>query len=111
MLARVTANKNKKANKKATSTTATGADPDNVRSGTGVWPPSISVTRVKWNSGGGLARAPFVASATASGLCRVDFVLGRYSRDYVPFGGVQFVRKEDGAVQVDEDDLEEEEED
>ncbi|KLO14191.1 hypothetical protein SCHPADRAFT_325445 [Schizopora paradoxa] len=79
----------------------------------GAWPANVSVTCVRWNSGGGLTRAPLLASATASGLCRVDWLLGHFARGHVPYGGIKFVRKESGADVKDEtdDDLEDEESD
>lgn len=42
--------------------------------GYGAWPASVSVTKVAWNEGGGLAGAGLLASGTASGLCRVDWL-------------------------------------
>ena len=47
------------------------------KSSSALWPTAIGVQRVSWNSGGGLARAPLLASGTGSGLCRVDWLLGR----------------------------------
>jgi len=78
----------------------------------GAWPANISVTCVRWNSGGGLTRAPLLASATASGLCRVDWLIGHFARDHVPYNGVKFIRKEFGANAGEEsqDELEEESE-
>jgi len=76
----------------------------------GAWPANVSVTCVRWNSGGGLTRAPLLASATASGLCRVDWLLGHFARNHLPYGGVRVVRKEFGAdaPEESEDELEEE---
>ena len=82
--------------------------------GTGAWPTEVGVVRVAWNSAGGLARAPLLASATAAGLCRVDYLDGRWMRDKMPYGGVQGIRKEgDGmdADGVDEDGEEDGEDD
>lgn len=65
---------------------------------TGVWPPEIGVHRVAWNSGNGLGGAPLLASATASGLCRVDWLMGRWIKDKTPYVSVPKMRKEvDGA--------------
>ena len=50
--------------------------------------------RAVWNAGNGLANAPWLASATASGLCRVDWLAGRWLRDYVPYEGVEGIRCE-----------------
>ena len=50
--------------------------------------------RVAWNEGSGLAGASWLASATASGLCRVDWLEGRWLRGREPYGGVEVIRKE-----------------
>lgn len=47
------------------------------RDGSGVWPVQVGVHRVAWHSGGGLHSAPLLASGTASGLCRIDWMKGR----------------------------------
>lgn len=44
----------------------------------GSWPKGVCVTSVAWDNGGGMAHAPFLASATASGLCRIDWLLGQF---------------------------------
>lgn len=75
--------------------------------GTGVWASEVSVTRVVWNNGGGLARAPLLASATASGLCRIDWLLGYFQNGKMPYENVEYIRKEGEAgdhIQDDEDD-------
>ncbi|KAF8550445.1 hypothetical protein OG21DRAFT_1446590 [Imleria badia] len=61
---------------------------------TGVWPPEMGVHRVAWNNGNGLGGAPLLASATASGLCRVDWVMGRWIKDRTPYVSVPKMRKE-----------------
>ncbi|KAF9218317.1 hypothetical protein BS17DRAFT_791722 [Gyrodon lividus] len=61
---------------------------------TGVWPPEIGVHRVVWNSANGLGGAPLLASVTGSGLCRVDWLLGRWIKDKVPYVSVPDMRKE-----------------
>ena len=61
---------------------------------TGVWPPEVGVQRVAWNNSNGLGGAPLLASATASGLCRVDLLMGRWIRDRTPYVSVQKMRKE-----------------
>ena len=74
-----------------------GPEETSIRAGiqsAGAWPPEVSVTRVAWNNGCGLARAPLLASATASGLCRVDWLLGHFQDDRIPYGGVQQIRFE-----------------
>jgi len=40
------------------------------------WPPEISITSLQWNSAGGIGRAGQLASGSASGLCRLDFMKG-----------------------------------
>ncbi|KZT09673.1 uncharacterized protein LAESUDRAFT_810652 [Laetiporus sulphureus 93-53] len=72
--------------------------------GTGAWPKETAVQCVVWNSGNGLAAAPYLASSTGSGLCRVDWVLGRWMRDRVPYGGIEGIRGE--VAGLDEDDEE-----
>ncbi|KZV71848.1 hypothetical protein PENSPDRAFT_650271 [Peniophora sp. CONT] len=74
-------------------------------SGTGAWPSNIAVTRVAWGSGS-IAAAPLLASATASGLCRIDWLEGRWLRDRVPYGGIEGIRLE-GGRSMDVDDEEE----
>jgi len=69
---------------------------------TGVWPPEVGVQRVTWNTGNGLSGAPLLASTTGSGLCRVDWLLGRWIRDKVPYVNVPNMRKEVDDV-MDED--------
>lgn len=64
----------------------------------GAWPAQVGVQRVAWNCGNGLRAASFLASSTGSGLCRVDWVLGRWSRDKIPYGSVEGIR---GEVAVD----------
>ncbi|KAH8117283.1 WD40-repeat-containing domain protein [Phellopilus nigrolimitatus] len=75
---------------------------------TGAWSPEVSVTRVAWNNGGGLARAPLLASATASGLCRIDWLAGQFLKAKVPYGGIEYIR---GEVLVEGGEMEEEDED
>jgi transcription factor C subunit 6 len=38
--------------------------------------------------------SPFLASATASGLCRIDWLLGKFHRNRVPFVSVEAIRGE-----------------
>jgi transcription factor C subunit 6 len=44
--------------------------------------------------GNGLGGAPLLASTTGSGLCRVDWLLGRWIRNKVPYVDVPNMRKE-----------------
>lgn len=60
--------------------------------------------RVTWNSCNGLAASGLLASATASGLCRVDELWGRWIKGKVPYGGIEHIRQEldDNAMDADE---------
>ncbi|KAJ7729652.1 hypothetical protein DFH07DRAFT_178308 [Mycena maculata] len=69
--------------------------------GTASWPKEIGVQRVVWNCGNGLAASALLASATGSGLCRVDVVWGRWLNDRVPYGSIPLLRME---VEGDEED-------
>ena len=77
--------------------------------GGGAWHPSVGVQRVVWHSGAGLAAGGLLASATGSGLCRVDFLEGRWFRDRVPYERVEAIRLEEGAMDVDVDEPEDNE--
>ncbi|KAF8630441.1 hypothetical protein AX17_005418 [Amanita inopinata Kibby_2008] len=66
--------------------------------GTGAWPQQVGVQRVAWNSGNGPASSALLASATASGLCRIDVLWGRWIKSKVPYGSVENIRGEDGAA-------------
>ncbi|OSD08431.1 hypothetical protein PYCCODRAFT_1455543 [Trametes coccinea BRFM310] len=72
--------------------------------GTGAWPPEVGIHRVAWNDGNGLARTPLLASATASGLCRVDWLLGRWVRDQQPYNGIEGMRGETAGTFAEDDD-------
>ena len=71
--------------------------------GTGAWPPVVGVVRVAWHSGAGLTSAPLLASATASGLCRVDYLEGRWMREKLPYGGVLAMRGEVEGFDMEDD--------
>ncbi|KAG1905767.1 uncharacterized protein F5891DRAFT_625533 [Suillus fuscotomentosus] len=77
-------------------------DESETSTSTGVWPPEVGVHRVTWNMGNGLGGAPLLASTTGSGLCRVDWLLGRWMRNKVPYVNVPNMRKEVDDV-MDED--------
>lgn len=62
--------------------------------GTGAWPREVGVHRVTWNSVNGLASTSMLASATASGLCRVDVLWGRWIKGKLPYGGIEEIRRE-----------------
>ncbi|KAI0086148.1 hypothetical protein BDY19DRAFT_996057 [Irpex rosettiformis] len=68
--------------------------------GVAAWSPEVGVTRVCWNNGNGLANASLLASATASGLCRVDWLTGRWAKSRVPYDGIEGIRAE---VEADEE--------
>ena len=51
--------------------------------------------RVVWNTGNGLASSGLLAAGTASGLCRVDVLWGRWSKEKIPYGSVEDIRMED----------------
>ncbi|KAH9079690.1 hypothetical protein EDB83DRAFT_2514204 [Lactarius deliciosus] len=70
--------------------------------GGGAWPASVGVQRVAWHCGAGLAAAGLLASATGSGLCRVDWLEGRWFRDRVPYERVEAVRMEEDCMDLDE---------
>lgn len=54
--------------------------------------------------GNGLESAPLLASATGSGLCRVDWLLGRWMKDRIPYYGVEGIRQEvDGSDEMDDE--------
>lgn len=73
-------------------------------SGTGAWSPEVGVQRVVWNTGNGMAGSPLLASATGSGLCRVDWLMGRWMRDRIPYDGVEKMRHEvEAGDDMDED--------
>ncbi|KAH6902689.1 hypothetical protein BKA70DRAFT_1516504 [Coprinopsis sp. MPI-PUGE-AT-0042] len=71
---------------------------------TGAWSKNVSIHRVRWNNGNGPAASCLLASATASGLCRVDVLWGRWIKDKMPYGGIEQIRMENGdAMDVDSD--------
>ncbi|KAF5357771.1 hypothetical protein D9756_001159 [Leucocoprinus leucothites] len=75
-------------------------------SGTGAWPQEVAVHKVAWNNGNGLNACGLLASATSSGLCRVDNLWGRWIKDKVPYGGIQQIRREglEDDMEVDSED-------
>ncbi|KAH9980956.1 hypothetical protein BGW80DRAFT_1162238 [Lactifluus volemus] len=70
--------------------------------GGGAWHPSVGVQRVTWHDGAGLTAAGMLASATGSGLCRVDLLEGRWFRDRCPYERVEAMRMEVDGMEVDE---------
>ena len=72
--------------------------------GSGAWPPEVGVQRVVWNNGNGLGNASLLASATGSGLCRIDWLSGKWLKDRLPYYGIEGIRNErDEDDQMDED--------
>ncbi|KAL0946421.1 hypothetical protein HGRIS_012644 [Hohenbuehelia grisea] len=69
--------------------------------GTDAWPQEVGIHRVVWNNGNGLSAAGMLASGTASGLCRIDLLAGRWNKDRTP-PNLNEVR---GEVDGSEDDL------
>ncbi|KAF9268824.1 hypothetical protein L218DRAFT_533061 [Marasmius fiardii PR-910] len=62
---------------------------------TGAWPQEVGIQVVTWNSSNGLSNAGLLASATGSGLCRVDYLWGRWMRNKRPYTDITTVRMED----------------
>ncbi|KAF8327233.1 uncharacterized protein EI90DRAFT_3018294 [Cantharellus anzutake] len=60
--------------------------------GSGAWPAEVGVHRVAWHSGGGLHSAPLLASATASGLCRIEWMKGRGQEGINLYSMIQHLR-------------------
>jgi len=50
-----------------------------------------------------------LASATASGLCRIDVLWGRWMKDKQPYGGIAGVRMEGEDIDMEDSDSPEEE--
>lgn len=72
--------------------------------GSGAWPPEISVQRVIWNNGNGLANASLLASSMGNGLCRVDWLAGKWLRGKIPYYGIEGIRNEvDSGYDMEED--------
>ncbi|KAI0362573.1 hypothetical protein OH77DRAFT_1467456 [Trametes cingulata] len=72
--------------------------------GTGAWPAEVGIHRVVWNDGNGLGRIPLLASATGSGLCRVDWLMGKWVKDQLPYTGIEGMRGErDGTFEEDDE--------
>ena len=51
---------------------------------------------VVWNTGNGLAFSGLLAAGTASGLCQVDVLWGRWWKEKIPYESVEDIRMEDG---------------
>ena len=58
--------------------------------------------------GNGLADASLLASGTGSGLCRIDWLTGRWHRDRIPYSDIERIRGEvDGEDEIEEDEYSE----
>ncbi|KAJ8517201.1 hypothetical protein ONZ45_g5601 [Pleurotus djamor] len=75
--------------------------------GTDAWPKEVGVHRAVWNNGNGFQGARMLASATASGLCRIDIPGGHWHKGKTPYQSIPLARAEDGDVDMDEDELSE----
>jgi len=62
--------------------------------GSALWPHEASILSTRWNSCNGLENAPWLASGTASGLVRIDWLQGRWFRDTIPYTGISNIRFE-----------------
>lgn len=62
--------------------------------GSALWPHGASVLSTCWNSCNGLENASWLASGTASGLVRIDWLQGRWFRDAIPYTGISNIRFE-----------------
>ncbi|KAG8804442.1 hypothetical protein FRC17_005971, partial [Serendipita sp. 399] len=62
----------------------------------GLWHPNVGVTTVAWNSGCGLGSAPFLACGTVSGLIRVDYLEGMWTKGAIPYVSIERIRGEAG---------------
>ena len=71
----------------------------------GAWSPEVGVQRVVWNNGNGLSNASLLASTTGCGLCRIDWLTGKWMGDRVPYSGIQGIRNEVEADDEMEDDF------
>ncbi|KZT44018.1 hypothetical protein SISSUDRAFT_1039286 [Sistotremastrum suecicum HHB10207 ss-3] len=67
------------------------------------WSPEVSVTCVRWNDSSGFACAPWLASSTNSGLCRVDWLKGRFNGSRIPYGSVEAIRADDSTEILSDD--------
>src|SRR5438552_2753391 len=79
------------------------------KTSTGAWPPQVGIHHVVWNNGNGLGAAGIMASATGSGICRVDFLQGRWLKGKIPYGNIAKVRGELHADDMEVDNTSEEE--
>ncbi|KAK7051012.1 hypothetical protein VNI00_005124 [Paramarasmius palmivorus] len=68
---------------------------------TGAWPREVGIHVVRWNSSNGPANAGLLASGTASGLCRVDWIWGRWMKGRIPYHGIPSIRGEEEGSSTD----------
>ncbi|KAL0581909.1 hypothetical protein V5O48_000139 [Marasmius crinis-equi] len=83
-----------KAKDKAKTKTKTKSAPPQPDWNTGAWPQEVGVQLVTWNSSNGLPNSGLLASATGSGLCRVDYLWGRWIKDRRPYVDIETIRME-----------------
>jgi hypothetical protein len=86
-------------------------EPDVTTQSTGAWSTEVGVHIATWNVGNGMAHAGLLASGSQSGLCRIDFLEGKWSGRTVariPYGSIENIRGE--GMNIDDEGLEEEEE-
>ena len=62
--------------------------------GSALWPHEASVLSTRWNSCNGLENASWLASGTASGLVRIDWLQGRWFKDTIPYTSISNIRFE-----------------
>lgn len=70
---------------------------------TGAWPKEVGVQLAVWNNVNGINSVGLLATATGSGLCRIDNVSGRWMRDHITYGGVGGIRLDEGVDPMDVD--------
>ncbi|EJT99187.1 hypothetical protein DACRYDRAFT_109912 [Dacryopinax primogenitus] len=80
--------------------TSDGAE-DRITQATGAWSPEVSIYRVSWCNGAGMARAQMLASGGASGLVRIDWVRGTWEKGIMPWRKVEILRGEVDGVDDD----------
>jgi transcription factor C subunit 6 len=79
------------------------------RDGGGAWPYEVGVHRAAWNSGSGIQSSPLLASGMFCGLCRIDWLPGRFYGDRVPYNDVETLRGERDGVIDDQEEVSDDE--
>ncbi|KAF8316837.1 hypothetical protein DL93DRAFT_2056052 [Clavulina sp. PMI_390] len=72
------------------------------RDGSGSWPAEVGIHRVAWHNGGGYGCVGLLASGTASGLVRIDWLEGRWLYGKITYGSVKVARQEAGGEEDDD---------